>query len=93
MDKWLRFRGKAPQIQKVIYWDDKGLTSMNDPMLMRFEDLMELGKANLAKNQAPTKPINKPTNKKIKGSHCSIFTICGTCWIFNDFVGKPPALL
>lgn len=52
VDKWLRFRDKAPQIQKVIYWDDKGLTSMDDPMLMRFEDLMELGKANLTKNQA-----------------------------------------
>lgn len=59
VDKWLRFREKAPQIQKVIYWDDKGLTHLDDPMLLRFEDLMELGKAALEKNKAE---IDRRTN-------------------------------
>jgi len=50
VDKWLRFRKESPQLQKVIYWDDKGLTDLDDPQLMRFEDLIELGKKNLDKN-------------------------------------------
>jgi long-chain acyl-CoA synthetase len=40
VDKWLRFRSDTPQLEKVIYWEDKGLTKMNESELMRFDDLM-----------------------------------------------------
>ena len=52
VDKWLRFRDETPYLEKVIYWEDKGLTSMKDDQLMRFEGLMEIGKENLSKNKA-----------------------------------------
>ena len=50
VDKWLRFRDQSPQLEKVIYWDDKGLTKLDDPQLMRFEDVLLSGKEKLEKN-------------------------------------------
>lgn len=43
VDKWLRFKGSAPELEKVVYWEDKGLTSVAQEELMRFEDLVETG--------------------------------------------------
>ncbi len=45
VDKWLRFRKTSPHLEKVIYWEDKGLATLNDSQLMRFEDLIETGEA------------------------------------------------
>jgi len=50
VDKWHRFKTDAPQLKKVIYWEDKGLTKMNEPELMRFDDLMDSGASSLAQN-------------------------------------------
>ncbi|MBT8220005.1 MAG: AMP-binding protein [Bacteroidia bacterium] len=50
VDKWLRFRSESPHLEKVIYWEDKGLTSMSDEQLMRFEDLMKSGVSSLEAN-------------------------------------------
>ena len=52
VDKWLKFRSTSPHLEKVIYWDDKGLTDLEDEALMRFEDLMTLGAENLEKNRS-----------------------------------------
>lgn len=50
VDKWLRFRGDSPQLEKVIHWEDKGLVNMNESALMRFEDLMKTGTTSLTQN-------------------------------------------
>ncbi|MFP4476765.1 MAG: AMP-dependent synthetase/ligase [Desulfatibacillaceae bacterium] len=43
LDKWLSFRDKAPSVEKVIVWDDKGLKDFEDPQVMFFDRLLELG--------------------------------------------------
>ena len=60
VDKWLRFRSDTPQLEKVIYWEDKGLTKMNESELMRFDDLMSTGVSSLANNTAA---IDELTNR------------------------------
>jgi len=50
VDKWLRFRNESPHLLKVIYWDDKGLNDMDDPDLLRYDDVVKNGKDNLSKN-------------------------------------------
>jgi long-chain acyl-CoA synthetase len=42
-DKALVFRGRTPNLQKAIVWDMEGLKHYDDPMLMSFLDLLELG--------------------------------------------------
>lgn len=44
-DKALELRDSIPNIRKVIYWEERGLWSYNDPWLMNFEAIEELGKA------------------------------------------------
>ncbi|MDA8135363.1 MAG: AMP-binding protein [Desulfobacteraceae bacterium] len=43
LDKWLKFRNKAPGLKKVIVWDTKGLRDFDDPMVMTFDALLDLG--------------------------------------------------
>lgn len=52
VDKWLRFRKETSFLEKVVYWEDKGLTSVKDEQLVRFEDLMKMGAENLAQNES-----------------------------------------
>lgn len=44
LDKWLRFRENVPQLIRVIVWDMEGLRTFNDPMVMTFSEMLELGK-------------------------------------------------
>lgn len=44
LDKWMQFRDKSPTLEKVIVWELKGLRDFEDPMVMTFDDLLELGK-------------------------------------------------
>jgi long-chain acyl-CoA synthetase len=43
-DKLLEIRDQVPAIKRVIYWDEKGLWSYNDPWLMSFEEVEALGR-------------------------------------------------
>ena len=43
LDKWLHFRDRAPKLEKVIVWDTEGLRQFKDPMVMTFDQLLELG--------------------------------------------------
>jgi long-chain acyl-CoA synthetase len=43
-DKWLNFRHNAPTLKKVIVWDLEGLKHFEDPMVMTYSDLLELGR-------------------------------------------------
>jgi long-chain acyl-CoA synthetase len=44
LDKWLMFRKKVPALRKVIVWDTEGLRNFKDPMVMTFDELIEIGR-------------------------------------------------
>lgn len=45
IDKFLEIKHKTPSLEKVIYWDTKGMWSYkDDPFLIEFKDVEELGK-------------------------------------------------
>jgi long-chain acyl-CoA synthetase len=44
LDKWLHFRDDVPSLQKVIVWDLEGLRHFEDPMVMTYDDLLEMGR-------------------------------------------------
>ena len=43
LDKWLRFKDNVPNLKKVIVWDTEGLRHFKDPMVMTFDELIEIG--------------------------------------------------
>jgi len=45
VDKFLEIKDELPKLKKVIYWDPKGLWSYKDPILISFDEVIELGKA------------------------------------------------
>ena len=45
LDKWLRFRNNVPNLKKVIVWDTEGLRQFKDPMVMTFDQLLDMGRA------------------------------------------------
>jgi len=44
LDKWLMFREKVPALRKVIVWDTEGLRNFKDPVVMTFDELIEIGR-------------------------------------------------
>ncbi len=44
VDKLLRLKDEIPNVIKVIYWDPKGLWNYDDPILMNFKQVQELGR-------------------------------------------------
>ena len=45
VDKALEIKNDVPKVKKVIYWDPKGLWSYKDPILLSFDDVLELGRS------------------------------------------------
>ena len=43
-DKMLEIRNQVPRIRKVIYWEDKGIWNYDDPWLVSFEAVQEMGR-------------------------------------------------
>ena len=43
-DKFLEIRQELPLLKKVIYWDPKGLRNYDDPILISFNEVLEMGK-------------------------------------------------
>jgi long-chain acyl-CoA synthetase len=43
-DKFLEISDKLPQLKKVVYWDPKGLKHYDDPILISFDGVIELGR-------------------------------------------------
>jgi long-chain acyl-CoA synthetase len=43
-DKFLEIKDELPLLKKVIYWDPKGLRNYDDPILISFDDVVELGR-------------------------------------------------
>jgi long-chain acyl-CoA synthetase len=50
LDKWFHFRDRAPKLEKIIVWDTKGLREFKDPMVMTFDQLLEIGEKHEQKN-------------------------------------------
>ncbi|MBW1786055.1 MAG: AMP-binding protein [Deltaproteobacteria bacterium] len=44
VDKLLEIKDELPLVKKVIYWDPKGLWSYDDPILMSFDQVLDLGR-------------------------------------------------
>lgn len=44
VDKFLSLKGELPYLKKIIYWEPKGLWSYEEPLLISFEEVTELGK-------------------------------------------------
>ena len=44
-DKLLEIRDQVPAVQRVIYWDDKGLWNYDEPWLISFEEVQSLGRS------------------------------------------------
>jgi long-chain acyl-CoA synthetase len=42
-DKLLQIKHEIPQVEKIIYWDAKGLAHYDDPLLMDFGQLKQIG--------------------------------------------------
>jgi long-chain acyl-CoA synthetase len=43
VDKFLEIKDELPQLEKIIYWRYKGLTHYDDPILMGYEQVRQLG--------------------------------------------------
>lgn len=43
-DKLLEIREQIPNVERVIYWDEKGLWSYDEPWLMNYEEVQTLGR-------------------------------------------------
>jgi long-chain acyl-CoA synthetase len=43
-DKFLEIKDNLPLLKKVIYWDPKGLRNYDDPLLISFKEVVELGR-------------------------------------------------
>jgi long-chain acyl-CoA synthetase len=52
LDKILEIRKNLPQLQKIFVMDMEGLRDFSDPMVMNFEELLDLGK--ILDHQEPT---------------------------------------
>ncbi len=50
VDKALAVREKLPQLQKIIYVEPRGVSTYDDPMLLSWEDFLELGRREVAAN-------------------------------------------
>lgn len=44
LDKMLQIKDELPNLEKVIYWDPKGLGGYQEPLLIGFEEMLEIGK-------------------------------------------------
>jgi long-chain acyl-CoA synthetase len=44
VDKFMEVRKELPSLRKVIYWDPRGLRNYEDPFLLSFDEVVELGK-------------------------------------------------
>jgi len=50
LDKWITFKDKTPLLKKVIVWDLEGLRNFEDPMVMTYQDFLEVGRKFAEKN-------------------------------------------
>lgn len=52
-DKLLEIRAQIPQVERVIYWDERGLWNYDDPWLISYSDVRAMGRQRLARKPGP----------------------------------------
>ena len=82
VDKVWDIRDRFPLLDKVIYWDPKGLWDYDDPMLLYFYDVIELGKQFEAENHG----LFEDMVKKTEGDD-----ICVICYT-SGTTGEPKGI-
>ena len=68
VDKWLHFKAEAPNLQGVIYWDEKGLTQLQEVSLLSFQELLEFAKAE-------NKQLDQQLDQRLSSIHSSDLAI------------------
>jgi long-chain acyl-CoA synthetase len=68
LDKWLHFRHNSPQLKKVIVWDLEGLRNFKDPMVMSYEEFLNMGKEKFQTD--PTAFLKR--TEEVKGDDLSV---------------------
>jgi long-chain acyl-CoA synthetase len=52
VDKALEVKDELPNLQKIIYFEDRGVVGYNDEILMSWEEFLSIGKEELEKNNS-----------------------------------------
>ncbi len=75
VDKLLEIKNDVPGVQKIIYWDPKGMRNYDDPILISYDSLKDLGT-----NRAGTNPdfFEEMVNKAKGTDIAQIFYTSGT---------------
>jgi len=68
-DKFLEIREQLPDLQKVIYWDPKGMLNYDDPFLISFQHVQELGREHDGMNPS----LFEESIDRGKGSDYAVF--------------------
>ena len=52
VDKVLEIQKEIPEIQRVIYWEEKGMWNYDDPLLITMDEMLETGDKKIKENPA-----------------------------------------
>lgn len=98
LDKALIFRERTPDLKKIVVMDTKGLKDFSDPMVMSFDELLELGRElerkepdlfmSMVENTEPENMAliiyTSGTTGPPKGAMLSHDNIVWTCWSISE---------
>lgn len=63
VDKLLEIKDEVTEIKKVIYWEEKGMWSYDDPILITMDEMLEMGQKSAQKNPGLFEKMINETSK------------------------------